>query len=417
VRVLLIQDTWALVGGTERYSAAVVPGLLERGHAVSVLCREGGGEGLPEVPVATFPALAGASLAQAARAELAQLVQALAPDAIFVSALRNLDALALLADAAPLVRYVHDHTLFCPALNKVYETGETCRHALGFVCLKRYWLDGGCTSFKPGMHASLLDPVRELRRKLREIRITSRAARILTNSRYMRDQLVLAGLDPGRTAVLHPFTTSNSPAQPQGPLPPALERRLSSSGAPLLFTPARLTLPDKGVDFLITALAQVARPFQAVVCGEGPARAYLEQKAVSDGVADRTVFTGWLGSEAIETLYARADVVICPSVWDEPFGLVGIEAMAHSKPVIAFEVGGIPDWLSHGSTGLLVPRKDTQAMARAVERLLDDPARRRALGERGREVVAERFRREAHLDGLEQALRAAVESGVAGAGR
>jgi len=417
VRVLFVLDTWALVGGTERHAAAVVPGLEERGHALEVLCRAGGGEGLPAVRYTSFPALAGGSLTREARAELAALVKQLAPDVVFVSALRNLDALALLADAAPLVRYVHDHTPFCPGLNKFYETGGTCRHALGFACLKRYWLDGGCTSFKPAMHASPLDPLRELRRKQKEVRVTSRAARILTNSHYMREQLVLAGLDPQRTAVLHYFTASNTPAQPRGPLPPALERRLSSSGAPLLFTPARLTLPDKGIDFLLTALSQVARPFQAVVCGDGPARAYLEQKAVSDGVADRTVFTGWLGAEAIETLYARADVVICPSVWDEPFGLVGIEAMAHAKPVVAFDVGGIPDWLSHGSTGLLVPRKDTQAMARAVESLLDDPARRRALGERGREVVAERFRREAHLDGLEQALRAAAESRAAGAGR
>jgi glycosyltransferase involved in cell wall biosynthesis len=181
----------------------------------------------------------------------------------------------------------------------------------------------------------------------------------------------------------------------------------------LLFTPARLTLPDKGVDFLLTALAKLQRGFQAVICGDGPARGHLQEKAISDGVADRVTFTGWLGSEAVETLYARADVVICPSVWDEPFGLVGIEAMAHGKPVVAFDVGGIPDWLSHGITGLSVPRKDTDAMARAIESLIDDPALRSRLGAAGRTVVEERFRREMHLDGIEQALRAAVEESTA----
>jgi glycosyltransferase involved in cell wall biosynthesis len=383
---------------------------------VTVLCRAGGGEGLPPVPVETFPGLAGAALAPEARAALRARLSALAPDAIFVSALRNVDALEVLADAAPVVRYVHDHTLFCPGLNKFYESGDTCRHALGFACLKRYWLDGGCTSFKPSMHTSPLEPVRELRRKQRELRATRRAARVLTNSRYMREQLVLAGLDPARTAVLHYFTASNTPSQPQGPLPPELERRLAASRGPLLFTPARLTLPDKGVDFLLTALSMVGRDFTAVISGDGPARAYLEQKARSDGVADRTVFTGWLGSAALETLYARADVVVCPSVWDEPFGLVGIEAMAHGKPVAAFDVGGIPDWLADGESGFLVPRKDAGALARAVERLLDDPALREAFGARGKALVAERFRRAAHLDGLEEALVAAVSEGRPAAG-
>jgi glycosyltransferase involved in cell wall biosynthesis len=413
VRVLFVIDTWALIGGTERHAAVVVPGLAERGHAVTVLCRAGGGEGLPPVPVETFPELAGTVLAPAARAALRARVAALAPDAIFISALRNVDALEVLADAAPVVRYVHDHTPFCPGLNKYYESGGTCRHALGFACLKRYWLDGGCTSFKPGMHASPLDPVRELARKQREVRATGRAARVLTNSSYMREQLVLAGLDPARTAVLHYFTASNTPAQPAGPLPPLVERRLSASRAPLLFTPARLTLPDKGVDFLLTALAQLGRDFLAVISGDGPARAYLEAKASSDGVADRVLFTGWLGSAALETLYARADVVICPSVWDEPFGLVGIEAMAHGKPVVAFDVGGIPDWLMDGESGFRVPRKDAGALARAVERLLDDPELARSFGARGRALVAERFRREAHMDGLEEALEAAVGLGLA----
>ena len=64
----------------------------------------------------------------------------------------------------------------------------------------------------------------------------------------------------------------------------------------------------------------------------------------------------------IERLLARAEVVVCPSVWNEPFGLVGLEAMAHAKPVVAFSVGGIPEWLADGETGFLAPRKDTLAM-------------------------------------------------------
>lgn len=410
MRILFVLDTWSLIGGTERHAAVVIPGLIERGHEVTVLCRAGDGAELPDVPAVALPWLAGERLDAAQRAELAEEVRRIAPDVVFVSAMRNVDALETLIDAAPSVRYVHDHTLFCPGLNKVYEDGGTCRHALGFKCLTRCWLDGGCVCFKPALHAQPVDAWKGLRAKLREVRVTRRAARVLTNSRYMREQLVLAGFDPAATSVLHPFTAANTPAAPAGPLPAELEGWLAP-GVPLLFTPARLTLPDKGVDYLLSALGALAargRDFRAVVCGDGPARAWLEEKARDEGVADRVRFTGWLASGPVEALFARAEVVVCPSVWDEPFGLVGIEAMAHAKPVVAFEVGGVPDWLADGETGLAVPRCDAHAMADAIERLLDDPALRARLGARGAEAVAERFRGEVHLDGLERALEQAV---------
>jgi glycosyltransferase involved in cell wall biosynthesis len=82
--------------------------------------------------------------------------------------------------------------------------------------------------------------------------------------------------------------------------------------------------------------------------------------------------------------------------------------MAHGKPVVAFPVGGIPEWCSHEESGLLVPHKDVAAMARAIERLLDDRSLAGRLGERGRTLVSERFPREAHLAGLEAALAAAL---------
>ena len=141
----------------------------------------------------------------------------------------------------------------------------------------------------------------------------------------------------------------------------------------------------------------------------GPAEEWLRRKAREDGLAERVHFSGWLDPGAVETLYERAAVVVCPSVWDEPFGLVGLESMAHGKPVVAFRVGGIPDWLADGETALLVARKDTDAMARAIDRLLGDRDLAQRYGERGREVLGERFTIEAHVDGLEDAFRVAAQ--------
>ena len=96
----------------------------------------------------------------------------------------------------PIVRYVHDHVVFCPSHNKYRENGETCRDAMGFICLKRYVLEGGCVCFKPDRYADpLVHPVKEWIDKRRELKLTKRVGRVLTNSHYMREQLLQVGFD------------------------------------------------------------------------------------------------------------------------------------------------------------------------------------------------------------------------------
>ena len=409
LHVLFVLDTWGLIGGTERHAAVVVPALIARGHRVTVLTRSDQGADFASVEVLERPALAGQGLSSGARAELRSLLRSVRPDVVFHSALRNVDAAAALVEAAPVVRYVHDHTLFCPGLNKYREDGERCHAPMGRVCLERYFLHGGCVCFKRrGFEHGWRDALRVLRDKYLELDVALRSHTVLTNSHYMRGELLRVGFPPDRTSVLYYFTRSNSPEQPQGPLAPATDEFLASSRAPLLFTPARLTLPDKGVDFLLTALSAVDRPFRAVIAGSGPAEEWLRSKARDDGIADRVHFTGWLGSPGIERLYALADVVVCPSVWDEPFGLVGIEAMAHGKPVVACRVGGIPEWCAEGETGLLLEPKRPLEMALAIRRLLDEPELANRMGAQGRALVAERFPREQHVAGLEAALASAA---------
>ncbi len=405
MHVLFVIDTWGLIGGTERHAADVVPALEDRGLRVTILCRTDQRPGFSHAETLVVPAFASAALARAERSELASRLRELRPDVILHSACRNVDAAELFVESAPVVRFVHDHTLFCPGLNKYREDGETCHEAFGAVCLRRYFLTEGCVCFKrTGRAHPIRDAWEALRGKWREIDIARRATLVLTNSNYMRNELLQAGLDPESTRVLYLFTRSNTSDQPAKPLPPATQSFLESSNAPLVFTPTRLTLPDKGLDHLITALGEIRTPFRAVIAGQGPAETWLRAKTRAEGLGDRVHFTGWLDSGGVETLYARADLVVCPSVWDEPFGLVGIEAMAHAKPVVAFRVGGIPEWLEDGVTGFLVPRKDTSAMAAAIERLLQDPPLRERLGQAGRVTVRERFNRERHVGELERAL-------------
>ncbi len=411
MKILFSIDTWGLVGGTERLAAVVVPGLIERGHEIEVLCRDNQnptyGQG---VVVRELSFLNEDSFTPGQRAQLKDVVQSAGPDVIFQQSNCSVTCLRELVDLAPLVRFVHDHPLFCPGLNKFHVDGETCKEPLGAECLVRYYTKGGCTclnrtQYKHGYFA----PFKKLYTKYREIGVNKRARKLLTNSSYMQAELQKAGFGGELTGVVYPFTLSNTESQPRGPLDKATQAFLDADDRPLVFTPARLTVPDKGIDFLLTAMGMVEAPFKLVIAGTGPAVDWLRVKALEDGLGpDRLHWAGWQDSGAMETLFHHSSIVVCPSIWDEPFGLVGLEAMAHARPTVAFRVGGIPEWLEDEKTGLLIERKDVQAMACAIDRLLADEELRSRLGRAGRDRLAKDFTRAAHLDGLERALQGAA---------
>ena len=161
----------------------------------------------------------------------------------------------------------------------------------------------------------------------------------------------------------------------------------------------------KGVEVLIRAAATVNAEF--VICGDGWRLDAMRRLARRLGVQERIAFAGWLGADELAHALAEASVVAMPSVWPEPFGLVGIEALAAGRPVIASATGGVGDWLEDGVNGLCVRPGDAPALAHALEELLADPARQQRMGAAGREMVAARFSPERHVAALSDAYRAA----------
>jgi glycosyltransferase involved in cell wall biosynthesis len=157
--------------------------------------------------------------------------------------------------------------------------------------------------------------------------------------------------------------------------------------------------PVKGQRELIHALSAL-EGVHAVVVGVdletgGAYRRELESLAESLGVADRVVFAGY--RDDVPSLLAGADLFALPSHM-EGLPLVVLEAMAQARPVVATAVGGTPELVDDGATGLLVPRGDVPALTAALRALLDDPARARALGEAGRRRFEERFTTAAMTD-------------------
>ena len=148
--------------------------------------------------------------------------------------------------------------------------------------------------------------------------------------------------------------------------------------------------PVKRVPDVIRAFAQVAAetPAHLVLVGDGPDRSEAEWLAHSLGIHHRTHFTGKL--DRVRALLPLADLMFMPSQL-ESFGLAALEAMACQVPAIATRVGGVPELIDDGITGLLFDVGDTNAMARGIIALLNDPERLRSMGRAARHVAQTRY--------------------------
>lgn len=146
----------------------------------------------------------------------------------------------------------------------------------------------------------------------------------------------------------------------------------------------------KGVKYLIRAAKKIHG--EILILGDGPDRKNLE-KIVRDERIKNVQFVGHLGDETdfLIKFYSRADVFIAPSVWDEPLGLVVLEAMACETPVVVTRKGGIPLAVKDGKNGLFIKSRNSQDIAEKVNLLLDNDEMRLKMGKKAREVVELRF--------------------------
>ena len=171
-------------------------------------------------------------------------------------------------------------------------------------------------------------------------------------------------------------------------------RRYSIPAERSIVTQVSWVIPEKGIsDFLETArlVTQQNRKVQFVIVGDGAYREQYMKDAAAMGIEDRVTWTGMVEDPFREGVFAAADVVCQLSRWEEVFGWMIAEAMAHGKPVVATRVGGVPELVSDGLSGFLVGRGDTNAASEKLLRLVQDPELRRKMGEAGRDIVAARF--------------------------
>ena len=382
MRIVHVNAGWGVGGGTERYLAELVKAQTRAGDSCAAIAGsiDGVADGIEACEVPGLLATDVADPETPARFEAA--VARLAPDVVQLHNVTHPGVVERAAELSPAVSFVHDHTPFCPGLNKEYADGGLCDHPLGSYCVERYRGDGCMCLLMPDVGYV----ARRILNTRRLLRAHGRLSAVVVASQYMRSELERAGV-PGELIELAPFYAEARP----GP-PPSSSR--------LLLAVSRMVHPDKGIEPLLESLGRLAPGCAAQLVGDGPDRARFE--ALRDARGLRGVeFAGRLDAAEVVERLQQARVVVLPSMWNEPFGIVGLEAMACGRPVVAFDVGGVRQWLDHERTGLIVPRGDTRALADALERLLADDALADRLGAAALERVRFGFTEREHLATLQ----------------
>ena len=219
-------------------------------------------------------------------------------------------------------------------------------------------------------------------------------SRVICVSNYGYECMTSFGLLPRKRfeMIYNGVDLARVKTDPQ--LADAFRRRYSIPAERAIVTQVSWMIPEKGIaDFLEAARLVIERNpnVQFVLVGDGVHRERYMKEAAAMGLDGHITWTGMVDDPFGEGVFHAADVVCQFSRWEEVFGWMIAEAMAHGKPVVATRVGGIPEVITDGVTGHLVDRGDVRAMSDRILELLNDPELRMRLGDAGREEVSGKF--------------------------
>ncbi len=306
------------------------------------------------------------------------------PDSGFFSRLRVM--------GVPMGRMVHDHALYCMRHYKYHPlTRRNCTRPASVACLFP------CMAFL--QRGGGRWPVRfaSLSQKLEEIRDNRQLDRVVVASRFMRAELLKNGFTKEKIRILAPI-----PGE-------APDQEVCADAAVAGQIPGRVlfigqVIRGKGVDLLIRALHGLHGDWHLALAGKGSALKKCLALVSKFGLQSRVTVHGHLNPVELSAQYRQAQIVVVPSAWQEPYGMVGIEAMRHARPVVAFDVGGIPEWLEDNDNGRLVPAGNVEALRSTLRELLSNPEACRAMGLRGFEKSSSLFSFSTSVDNLQSML-------------
>jgi glycosyltransferase involved in cell wall biosynthesis len=221
--------------------------------------------------------------------------------------------------------------------------------------------------------------------------------RYISPSRYTREYGTRIRLiNPGKATVIYNALPLCAPPPSNRTERQEVRTRLGAGPDDIVFLFCGRFEKQKGVDILLHAIAQVrtTASFRVVLCGTGELEETLRRLAIRLGIQDRIVWLGW--QPDLRAFYGASDVYVMPSRW-ETFGLVFLEAMNYSLPILSTRTQAIPEVVEHSVTGLLSTNEDVPALARNMETLMMNPELRSQLGAHGNQRLRTRFSYDAFI--------------------
>ncbi len=360
-KILMVSSTRGFVGGVERLMVQIASALKSENWFVY---------GLFEQTARIDPGFDGVfdDIDMLGGDNLQDLISdyiELGIDIVCLNKTTNYTLVQALQDRFPTVVIVHDHDYYCIRRHKyfIYKRKNCYLPFSRIYCLLCAGLverrEPGWGVIDAGQRFKLLDRIRKCDLSF-----------VLSD--YMKNNLLMNHWKADSVCKLLPY----QPVAAEGPV--------KINEIPMVLFVGQL-IRGKGVDLLLEALSQIEIPFKCKILGRGNDEAFLKRLARKLKLEESVEFLGW--ADDVSAIYAQADLVVVPSRWQEPFGLVGLEAFAHKKAVVAFDIGGISEWLKHKVNGLLVKPEDVKRLARAISSLLQDDELRCHYSEAGYSFV------------------------------
>lgn len=414
MRVAVVNWSRRRVGGVETYLNTVIPELSRVGHEIAFWFETD--EPLDRALIELPDEAPSWCVAEMGTEQALTALRDWRPHVIYTHKLLDPELERKVLSLAPSVFFAHDYNGTCISGNKTfkYPIVQPCNRRFGWQCLLHYFPHrcGGLspiTMFKLyGLQSQRLENLH-------------RYDAIVTHSDHMLSELIKHGLSP-QTAYNFPYyvqpANKSEKLSKSWPLPDPIASLMTEAPGKQRATREKRSTPYlhllfsgrmeylKGGHVFIDALPEVAavldRPIRITFAGDGRERHAWEQRAAHLQNQKLSFdFIGWVERRRIEELLEVCDLLVMPSLWPEPFGLVGPEAGLFGVPVAAFDVGGIPDWLVDGVNGYLAPGRPPTALglAQAIINCLHDPATHARLCH-GAFEVAQQFNIKNHLAAL-----------------
>jgi glycosyltransferase involved in cell wall biosynthesis len=387
MRVLMCNSFHYLRGGAERCFLELMTLLRAHGHEVIPFCMAHP-QNLPSayeqyfVSYVDFPTLLregngiGTKLQVAertiysreARRKIEQLIRATRPDIAHVHGIAHETSPSILpaikAAGIPIVQTLHDYKLLCPNTSFISQ-GKVCEQCKGH----RYYNVVRNRCKRDSLSASMLAGVEMYLHKFWQI-YESNVDLFITPSRFLKEKVAEHGV---KNQVVH-LPNFVDP----GEFPPVFE-------ADDYFVFCGRLVALKGVRTLLRAMQSIKRS-HLYIAGNGELENELHAEAAQQGIANIT-FLGHLGKEQLVPLVQRAAFTIAPSEWYENYPMTVLESLACGTPVVGARIGGIPELVIDGQTGVLYESGNVDQLVKQINFMLDNRALALEMGRKGRTLV------------------------------